>query len=72
MLDERLKPTEAKKLIRSIVKDGSVSYARPHAIERLEKHGMSTVDCLNVLRGGTVEKQSRRAGSGDTGFIPGK
>lgn len=62
MLSERLKPTEAKKLIRSIVKDGFVSYARPHAIERLEKHGMSTVDCLNVLRGGTVKEAEYESG----------
>lgn len=56
MLNEPLKPTAAKKLIHFIVKDGSITYARPHAIERLEKHDMSTVDCLNVLRGGTVEE----------------
>lgn len=56
MLKEPLKPHEAKKLIHSILKDGSISYSRPHAIERLQKHGMSTVDCLNVLRGGSVEE----------------
>ena len=44
MLNEPLKRTEAKKLILSIVKDGFISYAEPHAIERLQKHGMSTVD----------------------------
>lgn len=56
MLNEPLKRTETKKLILSILKDGDVSFAQPHALERLEKHGMSTLDCLNVLRGGTVEE----------------
>ena len=55
MLDEPLKRTEAKKLILSILKGGSISFAQPHAMERLKKRHMSTVDCLNVLRGGTAE-----------------
>lgn len=56
MINEPLKPIETKKLIRSILKVGSVSYSQPHAIERLEKHGISTVDCINILLGGTVEE----------------
>jgi len=56
MLDEPLKRADAKKLILSILKDGSISFAQPHAMERLEKHRISTVDCLNVLRGGTAEE----------------
>lgn len=62
MLNEPLKRTETKKLILSILKDGSISFAEPHAIECLEKHGMSTLDCLNVLRGGFVEEAEHENG----------
>lgn len=62
MLNEPLSPPEAKKLIRSILKDGFVSYAQPHAMERLEKRGMSTADCTNILRGGTVEEAEHENG----------
>jgi len=62
MLNEPLRPNEAKKLIRSILKDGFVTYSQPHAMERLEKHGMSTTDCINILRGGTVEEAEREYG----------
>jgi len=62
MLDEPLKRTEAKKLILSILKDGSISYAQPHAMERLRKRHISTVDCLNVLRGGTAEEAEHEKG----------
>lgn len=62
MLNEPLKPSEAKKLIRSILKDGSVSYSHPHAMDRLEKHGMSMMDCTNILRGGQVEEAEHENG----------
>lgn len=62
MLIEPLRSTDAKKLIRSILKDGFVSYSQPHAMERLAKHGMSTADCTNILRGGTVEEAERENG----------
>lgn len=55
MLNEPLQRTQTKKLILSILKDGSISFAQPHAMERLKKHGLSTLDCLNVLRGGAAE-----------------
>jgi hypothetical protein len=57
-----LKRTEAKKLILTILKDGSISFAQPHAMEHLKKHHMSTVDCLNVLRGGTAEDAEHENG----------
>ncbi len=62
MLNEPLRPNEAKKLISSILKDGFVSYSQPHAMERLEKHGMSTTDCINILRSGTVEEAEHEYG----------
>jgi len=35
--------------------EGVVAYSDPHAKDRLVKHGMTTVDCMNVLRGGVVD-----------------
>jgi hypothetical protein len=62
MLNEPLRRTEAKRLILSILKDGSVSFAEPHAMERLKKRQMSTVDCLNILRAGTAEEAEHENG----------
>ena len=62
MLNEPLRPNEAKKLILSILKDGFVSYSQPQAMERLEKHGMSVTDCTNILRGGAVEEAEHEYG----------
>jgi hypothetical protein len=62
MLNEPLKRTETRKLILSILKDGSVSFAEPHAMERLKKRQMSTVDCLNVLRAGTADEPEHENG----------
>ncbi len=54
MLTEPLRPPEAKKLIRWIIGKGIVTYSQPHAEEQMRKRRISTVDCVNVLRGGTV------------------
>lgn len=62
MPNEPLRLPEAKKLIRSILKDGFISYSQPHAIDRLKKHGMSTIDCTNILRGGPVEEAEHENG----------
>ena len=51
---EPLKPPQAKLLIREILENGIVTYAQPHAIERLNKHRLSQLDCENVLYGGAV------------------
>lgn len=53
--NEPLKPSEAKKLIRHIKHNGLILFSDPHARERLQKHKMSTVDCMNILRGGGVD-----------------
>jgi hypothetical protein len=54
--NEPLRPPDTKKLIRKIMKDGSVSYAEPHALERLAKHKMSMLDCTNILRAGMARE----------------
>lgn len=55
MLTEPLRPTEVKRLIRQIISKGIVTYSQPHAEERMQARGISTVDCINVLRGGVVD-----------------
>jgi hypothetical protein len=50
-LEEPLHPSQVKTLIRTILSEGEVTYSKPHAEERLKKWGLTTVDCVNVLRG---------------------
>ncbi len=52
--DDALSPPEAKKLLRSILEEGSISYSVPHSHDRMKKWNMTIVDVLNVLRAGTV------------------
>lgn len=63
MLTEPLRPAEARKLILRIIGHGVVTYSQPHAEERMRKHKISTVDCVNVLRGGVVREGEYENGS---------
>ena len=54
MLTEPMRPPEVKKRIRRIIGNGIVTYSQPHAEEQMRKRRISTVDCVNVLRGGVV------------------
>ena len=63
ILDEPLKPLQAKVLIREILSAGEVTYSKPHAEERLKKWNLSTLDCVNVLRGGVVAEGEFENGS---------
>ena len=56
MPDEPLSPPQAKLLIRQILKDGIITYVRPHAVERMKDRRMSTLDCENILLGGVVQE----------------
>lgn len=60
---EPLKPGEARKLIQHILKNGYVTYSRPHAIERMEEREMDNSDCINILRGGKVRAGEYENGS---------
>ncbi|QSV46771.1 DUF4258 domain-containing protein [Geobacter benzoatilyticus] len=60
---EPLKPSEARKLIQHILKDGYVTYSRPHAIDRMKEREMDTSDCINILRGGKVSEGEYENGS---------
>lgn len=63
MLPEPLRPPEVKKLIRQIIGKGIVTYSQPHAEERMRERGITTVDCINVLRGGVVAEGEYENGS---------
>lgn len=63
MLDEPLTPPQAKALIREILSGGEVTYSKPHAEERLKKWNLTTLDCVNVLRGGVVAEGEFENGS---------
>ncbi|HXH83542.1 MAG TPA: hypothetical protein VNN07_11515 [Candidatus Tectomicrobia bacterium] len=52
----------AKRLMRQIIDGGRVSFSR-HALEEMVKDGLTTVDCVNVLRGGVVEPPEFDKGS---------
>lgn len=53
MLDEPLSPPEARRLIREIIENGSVSFSK-HAEEEMAKDNLTMVDATNALRGGVV------------------
>ncbi|HJV65770.1 MAG TPA: DUF4258 domain-containing protein [Geomonas sp.] len=63
MLPEPLPPPYAKKIILNILQKGSVTYAEPHALQRMEERDISTLDCVNVLRGGKVAPAEYENGS---------
>jgi hypothetical protein len=62
MLDEPLKESDARKLIRTIIEEGEVEFWA-HAQEEMAKDGLSQADCLNVLRGGWPDPAEFESGS---------
>ena len=59
---EPLDPAAAKTLIRTILDAGTVSFSR-HALEEPGKDDLTTVDAINVLRGGVVSPGELERGS---------
>lgn len=53
-MNEPLHPSDAKALIRAILRDGTVRFSE-HAMLRAEERRLNEVDCVNVLRAGSVE-----------------
>jgi len=51
MLDEPLKPSITKRIIRTILDDGHLEFSA-HALEEMKKDDLSELDIINVLRGG--------------------
>lgn len=54
---------EAKRLLKSILSKGFVTYSRPHALDRLKERNISTLDCENVLRAGIVDEAELENGA---------
>lgn len=59
---EPLDPGPARQLVREILANGTVTFSG-HAITEMAKDDLSTVDCVNVLRGGVVEPGELEKGS---------
>ena len=61
-LREPLEPSAAKRLIRKIIELGTVTFSK-HALEEMAKDDLTTVDCVNILRGGVVQPSELERGS---------
>jgi len=62
VLKEPLEPNRARRLIRDILAKGSVSFSG-HSEKAPADDDLSTVDAVNVLRGGAVEPAEFENGS---------
>ena len=62
MLSEPLTPADAKHLLLQILQTGTVSFSN-HARREMARDALTTVDCVNVLRGGVVEPPEWEYGS---------
>lgn len=62
MLEEPLSPPEARRLIREIIENGSVSFSK-HAEQEMAKDNLTMVDATNVLRGGVIDPGELENGS---------
>jgi hypothetical protein len=62
MTGEPFTPQYARKLIRQILQSGTVSFST-HVFDEMAKDQLTTVDCVNVLRGGVVEPPEFRDGT---------
>jgi hypothetical protein len=60
-MHEPLTPDTAKRLIRHILDAGTLSYSR-HSMDEMLADGLTTLDCVNVLRAGFVQPAEREHG----------
>jgi len=61
-MDEPLDPAAVGPLLRQILKSGRFTYSR-HALKEMANDGLTTVDCVNVLRGGVPRPGEYESGS---------
>jgi hypothetical protein len=59
---EPLRPTEAKMLLRAILAGGEVVFTN-HALDEMNRDGISQADAIGVLRSGVVEPAEFERGS---------
>lgn len=55
-MNQPIRATEARKLLRRILNSGVVTYAQPHAIDMIKERNLSILDCENVMRAGAVQE----------------
>jgi hypothetical protein len=61
-LKEPLRPADARKLLRAILASGEVVFTG-HALDEMERDGISQADAIGVLRSGVVEPAELERGS---------
>ncbi len=61
-MDEPLSSSDAKRLIREIITNGTVYYSK-HARQEMANDNLSEIDCSNVMRGGVVGEGEWENGS---------
>jgi len=61
-VQEPLDPTRTRKLIRAILRTGTIRYSK-HALDEMRADDLTTVDCCNVLGGGWAEPGEYENGS---------
>lgn len=62
MLNEPLGEAEAKRLIRTILNTGRVAWTE-HVTKQMDARNLTTVDCVNVMRAGSVEPPEYELGT---------
>lgn len=62
MLNEPLGEVEAKRLIRTILDTGRVAWTE-HVTKQRDARNLTTVDCVNVMRAGSVEPPDYELGT---------
>jgi hypothetical protein len=67
-----LTKVESRDLARKIVETGLVTYSQPHALEMMKKRGITTADCLLVLRRGNAKEPEWENGRWRYQFVTGK
>lgn len=55
VLAHPLSPDKSKRLIRDVIQKGGVIWGRHVLEDKFPKEKLNTVDCINVMRGGTVD-----------------
>ena len=61
-LQEPLSATDAKRMARTVMRTGELTFSK-HARERMEEREFQSTDVTNVLRGGTVDDVHFESGS---------
>lgn len=61
-MDERFTPDAARKLIRTALAAGAVTFSR-HCLEQLDARDLDRFLCLDVLSGGVVEEPEMERGT---------